>query len=86
MIVLNGSEIDEVVIEGNERVVIKLRDGLLIVVKPDTKKVRDIYTVYDGSESVDVRVYELDDKTHELCKSQAFLEISIKSGKKNISV
>jgi hypothetical protein len=84
--VLNGCEIDEVIIEGNEKVVIKLKSGMVIVVKPDIRKVRDINAVYSGSEAVDVKVDELDDKTYDLCRNQSLLEILIRSEKKNMKV
>jgi len=80
---LSGSEIEEVVIESNERVVIKLRNGMAIVVKPSARKARDIRTIYSGSKAIDIRVNEIDDKTYELCKSQSLLEISIRAGKKD---
>jgi hypothetical protein len=80
---LSGSEIEEVVIESNERVVIKLRNGMAIVVKPSARKARDIHTIYSGSKAIDIRVNEIDDKTYELCKSQSLLEISIRAGKKD---
>jgi len=79
MLVFKGDEIDEVVVEGNERVAIKLKSGMVIIVKPDIRKVRHVNAVYSGSEAVDVKVDELDDKTYELCRNQSRLRVLIRS-------
>jgi hypothetical protein len=52
---------------------------MVIIVKPDIRKVRHVNAVYSGSEAVDVKVDELDDKTYELCRNQSRLRVLIRS-------
>jgi hypothetical protein len=83
MLVFKCDEIDEVVIEGNERVVIKLRDGHAITVMPGIRMINRVEAVWDDGKVVDVKIDEIDEKTFNLCKDRAFLVITIKTVKDN---
>jgi hypothetical protein len=81
MLVFKGDEIDEVVIEGNERVVIKLRDGHTITVMPGIRMINRVEAVWDDGKVVDVKIDEVDRELLESCMDRAFLVYTIKTVK-----
>jgi len=83
MLVFKGDEIDEVVIESNERVVIKLRDGHTVTVIPGIRIINRVEAVWDGDRVVDVKIDEVDRELLESCMERAFLVITIRSAKEN---
>jgi len=76
MIRLSGSKIEEVTVS-NEEVVIKLKDGEKIVVRPNINTVINVDVVEEDGEVKDVKVTELDEEMYRMCLKQAFLEISL---------
>jgi len=83
MLVFKGDEIDEVVIESNERVVIKLRDGHIITVMPGIRMINSVEAVWNDGKVVDIRIDEIDEETFKLCNERAFLVLTIKTVKEN---
>jgi hypothetical protein len=83
MLVFKGDEIDEVVIEGNERVVIKLRDGHTITVMPGIRMINRVESVWDDGKVVDVKIDEIDKELYEECMDRAFLVYTIKTVKED---
>jgi len=76
MIRLSGSEIEEVTIS-NEEVMIRLKDGGKIVVRPNIRTVINVDVVEEDGEVKDVKVTELDEEMYRMCLKQVFLEISL---------
>jgi hypothetical protein len=76
MIRLSGSEIEEVAVS-NEEVVIRLKDGGKVVVRPGIKSVINVDVVEEDGEVKDVKVAELDEEMRRVCLKQALLEISL---------
>jgi hypothetical protein len=83
MLVFKGDEIDEVVIEGNERVVIKLRDGHIITVMPGIRMINSVEAVWDDGKVVDIKIDEIDKELYEECMDRAFLVYTIKTVKED---
>jgi len=76
MIRLSGSEIEEVAVS-NEEVVIRLKGGGKVVVRPGIKSVINVDVVEEDGEVKDVKVAELDEEMRRVCLKQALLEISL---------
>jgi hypothetical protein len=71
--------IEEVVLDGHDKVVIKLRDGRAITVMPGIQMIDKVKFEWKDGRITDVKIDGIDEKTFKLCVERAFLVYTIKT-------